>query len=173
MVSKLPLCIRDEQPPDLTAVYDINCSAFPEPAEADLVNRLRTTASPFISLVATHEDTILGHIFFSPVHLEGNNDLQIMGLAPMAVHSDHRNSGIGSALVEAGLLRCRDSGFGACVVLGHANFYPRFGFSPSVNFSIRSSYDVAEEVFMAIELTTDYLQPHGGTVHYHPAFNEL
>src|SRR5437762_2911415 len=76
---------------------------------------------------------------------------QDMGLAPMAVLPREQRRGIGSALVRAGLDRCKQSGFSAAVVLGHPAYYPRFGFTPASRFAIKSEYDVPDEAFMALE----------------------
>ena len=75
-----------------------------------------------------------------------------MGLAPMAVLSQHQNKGIGSELVKSGLESCRTLGYDAVVVLGHPHYYPRFGFEPSVKYGIKSEYDVPDDAFMILEL---------------------
>ena len=91
----------------------------------------------------------------------------------MAVSPEHQRQGIGSALVKAGLERCKQLGFVAVVVLGHAQYYPRFGFSPSTRFGIGSEYDVPEDVFMAMEIQPAALAGKTGTVRYHAAFASL
>jgi putative acetyltransferase len=96
-----------------------------------------------------------------------------MGLGPMAVAPGRQNSGIGSLLVGAGLDRCRAMGAVAVVVLGHPDYYPRFGFVPASGFSIDSEYDVPDEVFMAQELVPGALRQVTGRIHYHPAFADL
>ena len=96
-----------------------------------------------------------------------------MGLAPMAVVPKHQRKGIGSALVREGLQQCRQQGFSAVVVLGHPEYYPRFGCTPSARFGITSEYVVPEEVFMAIELQTEALKGKTGRVKYHSAFDNL
>ncbi len=120
--------------------------------EADLVDALRRETKPIISLVADDAGAIDGHIMFSPVSLIEHPGLKIMGLAPMAVVAKRQRSGIGSSLVRAGLEACKEIGAGAVVVLGHADYYPRFGFAPAVNFAIGCGYDVPAEAFMAVEL---------------------
>jgi len=165
--------IRDEEQKDWAAVHDVIVSAFETPAEADLVDALREQAHPVVSLVAVEGGTIVGHIMLSPVSLSGHPGLKIMGLAPMAVAPEYQRKGIGSALVRTGLDRCKQLGFGAVVVLGHPEYYPRFGFSPSTRFGIKCEYEVPEEVFMVIELLPGYLRGASGTIKYHAAFSNL
>lgn len=167
------MLIRAERDTDHAAVHAVNAAAFPTPLEADLVDALRRQAHPLISLVAERDGAILGHILFSPVTLEGRPDLRIMGLAPMSVAPEHQRSGIGSALVRAGLAECKQLGFSAVVVLGHPEYYPRFGFSPAVRYGLRSEYDVPDEVFMALELLPGALRDTTGMIKYHPAFSSV
>ena len=163
--------VRDEEQRDWAAVHAVNASAFETPAEANLVDALREQAHPIVSLVAVEAETVVGHIMFSPVSLSGHPDLHIMGLAPMAVIPEYQRKGIGSALVRAGLDRCKQLGFGAVVVLGHSTYYPRFGFSPSTRFGIGCEYEVPEEVFMVLELLPGYLRGASGIIKYHVAFS--
>jgi len=167
------MLIRAEEQKDWAAVHAVNVSAFETPAEANLVNALREQARPIVSLVAEDRGEVLGHIMFSPVSLPGHPALRIMGLAPMAVAEEHQRKGIGSELVRAGLEQCRQLDFGAVVVLGHSDYYPRFGFSPSSRFGIGCEYDVPEEAFMVVELKPGYLDGASGKVKYHAAFSDL
>ncbi len=164
---------RTEEHKDWTSVHAVNTSAFGTPAEANLVDALRTQAKPIVSLVAEAKGTIVGHIMFSPVLLSGQPHLQIMGLAPLAVLPEHQGKGIGSALVKTGLQHCRKLGFGAVVVLGHPEYYPRFGFVPSQHFGIECLYEVPQEVFMVVELEPRFLRGVSGTIKYHAAFKEV
>jgi putative acetyltransferase len=164
------LTIRPKQPRDTASVREVNLSAFPTSAEADLVDALRSAGTPTISLVAVVDGSIVGHILFSPVTLAKWLDLKVMGLAPMAVRPAWQRRGIGSALVAAGVEACRQRGSGAIVVLGHARFYPRFGFVPASRFGIGCAYDVPDDHFMALELEAGSLSGKPGTIHYHPAF---
>lgn len=165
--------IRAETEADYAAVQEILESAFEDDGESRLVSRLRANAKPLISLVAEQDGQILGHILFSPVTLDSAPSLTLMGLAPMAVRPDHQRQGIGTALVEAGLNRCRETQVGAVVVLGHPDYYPRFGFLKSSSFDIKSEYDVPAEAFMVLELQAGYLDGHSGTVRYHDEFKTL
>ena len=91
----------------------------------------------------------------------------------MAVLSTYQNKGIGSKLVKAGLEQCRSQGYIAVVVLGHPNYYPKFGFVPSVKYGIKSEYEVPDEVFMILELIPGSLKNHEGVIKYHEAFNSV
>ncbi len=167
------MLIRAEKENDRDAVYAVNVSAFESPAEADLVDALREQAQPIVSLVAEENGEVVGHIMFSPVSLSGHPHLKVMGLAPMGVTRGHQRKGIGSALVRAGLTQCKQLGFTAIVVLGHPEYYTRFGFTPSSRFDINCEFEVPEEVFMAIELQPDGLSGTTGRVKYHAAFGDL
>ncbi len=167
------MIIRPEIAADFTAVEAVNIAAFPTDAESRLVNQLRDRANPLISLVAEHQGCIVGHILFSPISLSSDSSLLLMGLAPMAVLPDYQRQGIGSVLVEEGLAQCRREKVGAVAVLGHPEFYPKFGFQKSTSFKIRSEYDVPAEVFMLKELEPDYLANANGTIFYHEEFNSL
>lgn len=154
-------------------MYNVNVAAFGTPTEAILVEALREQAHPIISLVAEAEGELVGHIMFSNVSLSGHPELKVMGLAPMAVAPGHQCKGIGSALVRAGLESCRESGIAAVVVIGHPEYYPRFGFVPASQFGIDSEFEVPEGVFMAMGLQADALSERSGRVKYHAAFNPV
>lgn len=134
---------------------------------------MRERARPLITLVAETGGSLVGHILLSPVTLPGDTGLRIMGLAPMAVLPDFQRRGIGSSLVRAGLDACRAVAVDAVVVLGHPEYYPRFGFRPAAGFGIACEYPVPEPAFMLLELHPGCLEDRSGTVKYHPAFGEL
>jgi putative acetyltransferase len=168
------MIIRPEKPEDIPAVRIVNELAFGGAAEADIVDALRRNGKATISLVAEDDGRVVGHILFSPVTIEtSERELVGVGLAPMSVIPERQNQRIGSLLVEEGLRRCREDGHRFVVVLGHPNYYPRFGFVPAGRFGIKSEYDVADEVFMVMELREGALRECAGMVKYQPEFNEV
>jgi putative acetyltransferase len=165
-----PVLVRRETEADWRAVHALNCAAFGSSVEADIVDALRREASPLLSLVAEVDGAVIGHIMFSPVSLEGRASLNLMGLAPMAVAPAHQRRGFGSALVIAGLAQCRQLGCRAVVVLGHPEYYPRFGFVPAASQGIRSEWPVPDDVFMLVELERGALRGATGVIRYHALF---
>jgi putative acetyltransferase len=167
--------IRAETPDDFAAVRRVNECAFGRSAEADLVDALRAHGKATISLVAVQAGNVVGHILFSPVTIEsGSEALPVSGLAPMAVLPEFQRRGIGSRLVKRGLEQCRNAGHRGVVVLGHPEYYPRFGFVPASRFGISSEYAVPDEVFMALELREGALRDcRGGVAKYQPEFSQV
>jgi len=162
--------IRPEDSLDLSGIRAVNLAVFETSMEANLVEALRALAAPIVSLVAEDAGAIVGHILFSPVTLAAHPEIRVMGLAPMAVMPVRQRQGIGSTLIRDGLHACKRIGATAVVVLGHATYYPRFGFAPASRFGLKCQYDVPDEAFMAVEIESGALQNRGGTVTYHPAF---
>lgn len=166
--------VRAERIGDHELVRRVNELAFDRRNEADLVDALRANARPCISLVAVVDEQVIGHIFFSPVSVESEaGAFTATGLAPMAVLPEYQNQGIGSQLVREGLRKCRRLGENIVVVLGHSNYYPRFGFVPASSKGLRSEYDVPDEVFMVTELSEGALNGRSGLVKYHPEFGKV
>jgi putative acetyltransferase len=168
------LKIRAEMAEDYPAVHQLNEQAFDGPGEANLVEALRQSGEPYISLVAEEGDRIVGHIFFSPVLIESEaGAFKAIGLAPMAVLPEFQNQGIGSQLVRRGLEECRNIGHEVVVVLGHPEYYPRFGFIPASRKGLSCEYPVPDEVFMVLELREGALSGREGLVKYRPEFGSV
>ncbi|MDA0734233.1 MAG: N-acetyltransferase [Chloroflexi bacterium] len=166
--------IREETPEDAADIRRVNERAFGQPNEADLVDALRRRGAVTLSLVATEDSRIVGHILFSPVTIESAGaGSPAIALGPMAVLPEYQNRGIGSQLVEAGLKMCRDAGHKLVIVLGHPNFYPRFGFIPAKSLGITCPFDVPDEVFMVKVLVESSSIVPSGAVKYQPEFMEV
>jgi putative acetyltransferase len=163
------IAVRFEQPGDESGVRETNELAFGAPLEARLVDALRG-CDGYLSLVAASDQRVVGHILFTPVTIDPPAARRIAGLAPMAVRPEHQRSGIGSQLIRAGLEECRRSGYSAVVVLGHPEYYPRFGFLPAHTFGLTCEFPSPPEAFMALELEPGTLGGIRGLVRYHPQF---
>jgi len=165
--------IRPEEPEDFLSVFDINSRAFETQAEAELVEKLRSRASPVISLVAVQNQVVTGHILFTPVTVESSGPPRAaMGLGPMAVDPDHQNRGIGSALVREGLRACSEIGRSIVFVVGHPDYYPRFGFRPAPPLGLHYKQPEFDPALMVVELEPGVLAGRTGTVRYLPEFDD-
>lgn len=164
------MIVRRERDADVLQVRGINELAFGQRLEADLVDRLRRSCPGLLSLVAEDGRELVGHILFTPVAV---NDLTGMGLGPMAVTPTRQNQGVGSALVTHGLDLLRDRGCPFVVVVGHPDYYPRFGFERAAGLGLQCQWDsVPDEAFMAIALSPPAMAGVRGVVRYHDEFNE-
>ena len=164
--------IRDETPDDYVAIRNVNRLAFGGDAEAKLVDLLRIDRSVIISLVAEEEGQVIGHILFTELPIETTEGM-IRGaaLAPMAVLPARQRQGVGSALVRAGLDWCRAARVAVVAVVGHPDYYPRFGFSAERALCLQSPY--SGSAFMALELEPGIFSGVGGIAKYPRAFAEL
>lgn len=165
--------IREEGPDDIPAISDVHLSAFGGETEAMIVDAVR--ASPgFIrdlSLVAEKDGQVVGHVLFSPVHIEtAISNRPALALAPVAVFPGHQKQGIGSRLVEEGLRRCRELGHSIVIVVGEPSFYTRFGFTPARARGLEAPFPVPDDVFMVLELPDGALRGITGMVCYPPPF---
>jgi putative acetyltransferase len=168
--------IRSETEDDFNAITLINDLAFGGTGESELITNLRNTNDfiPDLSLVALVDDRILGHILFYPIAIEAaNNTSPTISLAPMAVHPDYQKKGIGTKLVIDGLQRCKDMHFDSVIVLGHPNYYPRFGFKPASQWNLYSDFEAPDEAFMALELEVNSLAGKNGKVVYPKEYLEV
>jgi putative acetyltransferase len=166
------LILRLEINADQAAVREVNRLAFGGDDEARLVDRLRDGGYARVSLVAEVDDRVIGHILFSALPIVTECGLvDALALAPLAVSPAHQKQGIGSALVREGLRVCKEQGHRIVVVLGHPDFYPRFGFSARMAERLRSPFSGA--AFMAIELVPNVLGDVEGEVRYPPPFDGL
>lgn len=165
----MPLSLRVETPADQDATRHVNCTAFARDDEARLVDALRDSGSVRLSLLAEQDGQVVGHILFTELPIvTGDGVFPALGLAPLAVLPEFQRQGIGSVLVSTGLDLCRDAGQRAVVVLGHPEFYRRFGFSSELARPLQSPF--AGDVWMALELQPAALHGIAGKVQYPPPF---
>jgi len=169
------LKIRPETAQDLTKITEVNNLAFGQKNEGMLVEKLRQT-DRFISelsLVAELEGRIVGHILFYPVTIRSaDSEFTSLSLGPMAVIPELQRQGIGSRLVTEGLAAAARLGHRSVIVLGHPEYYPRFGFKPASRWNIKAPFDAPDEAFMALELVKDELAGKSGVVEYAGEFME-
>jgi putative acetyltransferase len=164
--------VRSEHTDDTqerSVVRSINEAAFGRPDEADLVDGLRREGAVLLSLVAEVEQRIVGHMLFSRMSIEtSNGPVSAAALAPVAVLPDLQRRGIGERLIRHGLDLLRERGERIVIVLGHPDYYPRFGFSSEKARFLESPFP--PEALMAMELISGALEGIRGKVRYPTAF---
>jgi putative acetyltransferase len=165
----MKVSVRLEEPRDAADVRETNEQAFGASLEARLVDALRGSAGS-ISLVATVDDRVVGHILFTAVSIEPSASARVAGLAPLSVRPEYQRVGVGGQLVRAGLEECRRGGYAAVVLVGHPEYYPRFGFVRADTMGLECEFPVPREAFMVIELEAGSLAGLAGVVRYRPEF---
>jgi len=163
--------IREECPDDIAAIREVNRRGFEEEQESNIVDALRTNGAALLSLVAIMHDRVIGHIIYSPASV--GKMVEGAALGPMAVLPEHQRQGIGSKLVEAGNRKIRDEGYPFIIVVGHPEYYPRFGFRPASKYGIKCEWDVPDDVFMVRILDQAKMQGVSGLAKYRPEFSAV
>jgi putative acetyltransferase len=160
--------IREERPDDVAAVRDLNRRAFGQDQESNIVDALRTNGAALLSLVATLNDQVVGHIMYSPITV--GDDVRGAALGPMAVLPERQRQGIGSKLIEAGNRKLKDAGCPFIIVIGHADYYPHFGFRPASERGIKCEWDVPNDAFMLLILDEAKMAGVSGLARYRHEF---
>lgn len=172
--------IRKEEPKEYSIVFRLIEKAFRTEEQSDhreqfLVERLRKSSSFIdeLSLVALHNDKIVGHLLLTKIKINSvDQSFNSLALAPVSVLPEYQKMRIGSRLILAGHQKARELGFSSVVLLGHKDYYPRFGYQQCEKFGIQLPFDVPADYCMAIELTPDSLKGVRGIVEYDAAFSE-
>jgi predicted N-acetyltransferase YhbS len=166
------MLIRQEKKEDYERIYEINKQAFNQIDESELVNRIRASENfiPELSLVAEKNGEIIGHILFSKMKIIGEKEYETLSLAPIAVLPKYQNQGVGGKLIKEGLKRAEKLGFNSVIVVGHKDYYPKFGFEKASKWSIKCPIDAPDEAFMAIELKVGSLKNKTGVVEFPKEF---
>jgi putative acetyltransferase len=162
--------VRPERLDDLEAIRDVNDRAFGRTHEGRIVDALRGNGQTVVSLVATAGDRVVGHIFFSPATL---GELVGTALGPVAVLPEYQRQGIGSALVTAGVQQLKDIGCPFVVLVGHPEYYPRFGFRPASPRGIQCQWTVPDDVFMVLVLDEDQMRGVTGVARFRDEFSTV
>lgn len=172
--------IRQEEEADYKETEAVIKAAFKDEVESDqtedqLVAKLRQDSEfiPELSLVALDETggAIVGHILLSKIYIVNEDERVIsLALAPVSVLPKYQNQGIGKALIEHALEVAKSLGYESVIVLGHPDYYPKFGFKKATHWGIKAPFDAPEEAFMALSLKGTGLDGVSGTVEYPEAF---
>jgi putative acetyltransferase len=163
--------IRGEGPGDIVAIREVNKLAFGQDQESNIVDALRTNGGALLSLVATVNGQVTGHIMYSPVTVAGN--VKGAALGPMAVLPEHQQQRIGTRLIETGNRKIKDAGYPFIIVVGHAEYYPRFGFRPASEYGIKCEWDVPDDVCMVLILDQAKMQGVSGLAKYRDEFSTV
>lgn len=174
------IVVRKETEKDYSICELVTDKAFEKEEHSDhreqyLVAKLRKSEEfiPELSLVAEIEGKIVGHIMFTKLYIKSDERTEIsLALAPVSVLPEYQNKGVGTKLVTEGLEKAKLLGYKSAIVLGHMNFYPRFGFKPASIWGVKAPFDVADDYFMALELESGGLNGANGTVIYAKEFFE-
>jgi predicted N-acetyltransferase YhbS len=177
------LKIRQEQVNDYDLTEKVVKSAFANAEYSDqkehlLVSQIRKSKGfiPKLSLVVTDKvnNKILGHILLSKIKIskDDNESVESLALAPVSVLPEYQNKGIGGLLITEAMKEAKELGYNSVVVLGHPEYYPKFGFKKASLWGIKAPFEVQNEAFMAIELSKNALNNVSGVVEYPSIFFE-
>ncbi|WP_453996006.1 GNAT family N-acetyltransferase [Bacillus nitroreducens] len=174
------IIIKQEQVKDYKITENVVKCAFANAEHSDknehnLVCRIRNSNVfiPELSLVAMDNERIVGHILFSKVKIKNEDQVvESLALAPVSVLPEYQNQGVGKLLISKALQKAKELRFHSVVVLGHPEYYPKFGFKKASTWGIKAPFEVPDEAFMAMELGENTLDKVSGVVEYPSVFFE-
>lgn len=175
-MERVPFDVRSERPEDAADITRVHDLAFGQPDEGRLVEAIRKLDDfdPELSIVALDDGAVVGHALLSRIGIRGRDRVTpALALAPVAVLPDFQSRGIGTRVTEHALARAQDLGHEIVIVIGHSEYYPRFGFEPARPRGLEGPFPVSDEFFMVCELTDGALRGVEGMVEYSPPFAEL
>lgn len=172
--------LRQENENDYKSVFQLIEKAFEKEEYSDhkeqfLVERLRKSEAfiPELSIVAEVEKKIVGHILFTKLEIKNESQsFQSLALAPVSVLPEFQGKGIGSKLILYGHELAKELGYKSVILLGHQDYYPRFGYELCEKYNIKMPFDVPAENCMVISLTENGLSGISGNVVYPSTFFE-
>ena len=162
--------IRPEEARDTPVIREVNRRAFGQDQEANIVDALRAHGAALLSLVAAVEGVVVGHAMYSPASV---GDVAGAALGPIAVVPEHQRRGIGRRLIEEGNRRLARASCPFVIVIGHPEYYPRFGFMPARSRGIQCEWEVPDEVFMVLPLDDAKMRSVSGLAKYREEFSTV
>ena len=172
---EMKITIEVETEDDYKQVTRLHTLAFNGDREAKLVEKLRKTPAyiPELSLVARSGKAVIGHVLFYPIKIKTNRKkCSSLALAPVSVIPRFQNKKVGGTLIREGLRKAQKLGFKSVIVVGHPNYYPRFGFEKASKYGVRAPFNVPDNAFFAIELEKNALKNCSGTIEYPDEYAE-
>ncbi len=176
----IDVIIREERQKDFEKINQVVKAAFKNVEQTDhtehlLVERLRKSQAyiPALSLVAqTPQGEIVGHLLLSKAHIiNGSQSFEVLALAPLSVAPAFQRNSIGSKLIEVAHQRAKKLGYAAIVLLGHKDYYPRFGYKKASLFGVSFPFNAPDDCCMVAELRKNALRGISGVVCYSQAFS--
>ena len=176
----IDVIIREERQKDFEKINQVVKAAFKNVEQTDhtehlLVERLRKSQAyiPALSLVAqTPQGAIVGHLLLSKAHIiNGSQSFEVLALAPLSVAPAFQRNSIGSKLIEVAHQRAKKLGYAAIVLLGHKDYYPRFGYKKASLFGVSFPFNAPDDCCMVAELRKNALRGISGVVCYSQAFS--
>lgn len=176
----IDVIIREERQKDFEKINQVVKAAFKNVEQSDhtehlLVEKLRKSQAyiPALSLVAqTPQGEIVGHLLLSKAHIiNGSQSFEVLALAPLSVAPAFQRNSIGSKLIEAAHQRAKKLGYAAIVLLGHKDYYPRFGYKKASLFGVSFPFNAPDDCCMVAELRKNALLGISGVVCYSQAFS--
>ena len=165
------IVIRSESDADVSAITEVTVAAFKtleisNHTEQFIVEALRAAKALTVSLVAEVDGRVIGHIAFSPVTIS-DGTRNWYGLGPVSVLPEYQRQGIGKALIREGLARLKAMGAQGCCLVGHPEYYKKFGFTNVPGLVLEG---VPQEVFFALSFGGHIPQ---GAVTFHEGFSAV
>lgn len=167
--------IRPETPADYEAIHRVNDVAFDRSNESKLIENLRQLDKfdARLSLIAELEEKLVGHILFYPVIIRRvDAAFPSLSLGPVAVLPEYQKQGIGGELIRTGHVAAKKLGFDSVILLGHPEYYPRFGYQPAEKWGLTNPWHIEGDPFMALELVEGALAGKAGQVIYPAVFDD-
>jgi putative acetyltransferase len=162
--------IREERPDDIAAIRYVHTHAFGQTQEADIVDALRANSAVLLALVAVVDGRVVGHILYSPASVDR---LTGAALGPVSILPEYQRRGLGSALIESGNRKIQQAGHPFIIVIGHADYYPRFGFRRASTRGISCEWDVPDNAFMVLDLDESRMRNASGVARYRQEFSTV